>query len=89
VPAVAPVGLLRGLTRRIPTVARDGIVIYGRDDMPDRFAYDVAKALDEQKAALQWSDMPISYNEKIVWKNVDVPLHAGAAKYYRERGYMK
>jgi uncharacterized protein len=89
VPAVAPVGLLRGLTRRIPTVARDGIVIYGRDDMPDRFAYDVAKALDAQKAALQWSDMPISYNEKIVWKNFDVPLHPGAAKYYRERGYLK
>ena len=54
----------RACTRRIPTVARDGIVIYGRDDMPDRFAYDVAKALDEQKAALQWSDMPISYNEE-------------------------
>jgi TRAP-type uncharacterized transport system substrate-binding protein len=24
-----------------------------------------------------------------VWKAYDVPLHPGAARYYRERGYMK
>jgi len=85
----APQGLLKGVTRRIPTVARNGTAVYGRDDMPDSFAYDVAKALDEQKGALQWSDMPFSYNPQNVWKNYDVPLHPGAAKYYRERGYMK
>ena len=85
----APIGLLKGVTRRIPTVARDGTAVYGRDDMPDAFAYDVAKALDEQKGELQWSDMPFSYNPQNVWKNYDVPLHPGAAKYYRERGYMK
>ena len=84
----APQGLLRGVTRRIPTVARNGTAVYGRDDMPDAFAYDVAKALDEQKRELEWSDMPFSYNERTVWKNWDVPLHRGAARYYRERGYM-
>lgn len=85
----APQGLLKGVTRRIPTVARNGTAVYGRDDMPDAFAYAVAKALDEQKGELQWSDMPFSYNPQNVWKNYDVPLHPGAAKYYRERGYMK
>ena len=85
----APPGLLRGVFRRIPTVARDGTAVYGRDDMPDDFAYAVAKALDEQKGELQWSDMPFSYNEKTVWQNWDVPLHPGAARYYRQRGYMK
>ena len=87
--ASAPVGLLRGVTKRVPTVARNGTAVYGRDDMPDAFAYDVAKALDERKGELQWSDMPFSYNEQTVWKNWDVPLHPGAARYYRERGYMK
>jgi TRAP-type uncharacterized transport system substrate-binding protein len=24
-----------------------------------------------------------------VWKTLDVPLHPGAARYYKERGYMK
>ena len=85
----APQGLLRGVTRRIPTVARDGTAVYGRDDMPDEFAYTVAKALDERKQELQWSDMPFSYDEQTVWKNWDVPLHPGAARYYRERRYMK
>jgi len=31
-----------------------GTVVYGRADMPDDFAYIVAKALDEQQHLLQW-----------------------------------
>ena len=85
----APPGLLRGVVRRVSTVARNGTVVYGRADMPDDFAYTVARALDERKDALQWTIMPFSYDSKTVWKLGDVPLHPGAAKYYRERGYMK
>jgi uncharacterized protein len=85
----APIALLRGVTRRIPTIARDGTAVYGRTDMPDDFAYAVAKALDEQQAVFHWSHMPFSYNPKTVFKAWDVPLHPGAAKYYKERGYMK
>jgi len=85
---VAPIGLLRGVTRRVQTIARNGTVVYGRADMPDGFAYAVARALDERKDALQWTLMPFSYDSKSVWKAGDVPLHPGAAKYYRERGYM-
>ncbi len=84
-----PQGLLRGVTRRIPTVARTGTVVYGRTDMPDDFAYTLAKALDEHQDLFQWSHMPFSYNVRTVWKNFDVPLHPGAARYYKERGYMK
>jgi uncharacterized protein len=68
---------------------RTGHAIFGRDDMPDDFAYAVAKAMDEQRGLLQWSDLPFSYNRYTVWKAFDVPLHPGAARYYRERGYMK
>jgi hypothetical protein len=85
----APQGLLRGVTRRINTIARNGTVVYGRADMPDDFAYAVARALDEHKDVLQWSIMPFSYDPKTVWKEGDVPLHPGAAKYYGERGYLK
>jgi hypothetical protein len=86
---VAPQGLVRGVTRRIPTIVRNGTVVYGRADMPDEFAYTVARSLDEHKDVLQWSIMPFSYDPKTVWKAGDVPLHTGAAKYYRERGYLK
>jgi para-nitrobenzyl esterase len=84
-----PVGLYRGVVRPVPTVVRSGTVVYGRDDMPDDFAYAVAKALDEQQHLLQWKHIHFSYNVHNVWKAYEVPLHPGAARYYKERGYMK
>jgi TRAP transporter TAXI family solute receptor len=84
-----PVGLYRGVVRPIPTVVRSGTVIYGRDDMPEDFAYTVAKAMDEQQELLQWKHLNFSYNVRNVWKAYEVPLHPGAARYYKERGYMK
>ncbi len=84
-----PPGLYRGVEQPIPTVVRTGTVIYGRDDMPDDFAYIVAKAMDEQQHLLQWSHLNFSYNIHTVWNGYEVPLHPGAARYYREKGYMK
>ncbi|MFB3776673.1 MAG: TAXI family TRAP transporter solute-binding subunit [Bryobacteraceae bacterium] len=86
---IIPVGLYRGVVRPIPTAVRTGTVVYGRDDMPDDFAYAVAKAMDEQQHLLQWKHLNFSYNVYNVWKAYEVPLHPGAARYYRERGYMK
>jgi uncharacterized protein len=84
-----PAGLYRGVDRPIPTVVRTGTVIYGRTDMPDDFAYTVAKAMDEQQQLLQWRHLPFSYNVHTVWNGYEVPLHPGAARYYREKGYLK
>lgn len=86
-----PLGLLRGIDRPIPTVVRTGTVVYGRADMPDEFAYILAKAMDEHQDLLQWSNssMNFSYNWHTVWKAYGVPLHPGAARYYKEKGYMK
>jgi len=86
---IIPVGLYRGIERPIATVVRTGTVIYGRDDMPDDFAYAVAKAMDEQQALLQWNHMAFSYNIHTVWNGYEVPLHPGAARYYKEKGYVK
>ncbi|MFZ2022944.1 MAG: TAXI family TRAP transporter solute-binding subunit [Terracidiphilus sp.] len=84
-----PVGLLRGIERPIPTVVRNGTVIYSRADVPDTFAYDVARAVDEHQDLLQYTNQNFSYNLHSVWKACDVPLHPGAARYYREAGYLK
>lgn len=86
---VIPVGLLRGVNRPIRTVVRDGTVIYCRADAPDDFAYDVARAIDQRQDLLQWTNQNFSYNIHNVWKACDVPLHPGAAHYYRAMGYMK
>lgn len=82
-------GLLRGVDRVIPTVARSGEVVFGRDDTPEQAAYDVAKALDEHRRALKWYVRPYSYDPDTVWKNQNVVLHPGAARYYREVGYLE
>jgi hypothetical protein len=84
-----PPGLYRGVLRPIPTVVRTGTVIYGRADLPDDFAYIVAKAMDEQQQLLQWSHLNFSYNVHTVWNGYEVPLHPGAARYYKEKGYLK
>jgi len=84
-----PAGLYRGIDRSIPTVVRTGTAIYGRADMPDDFAFVVAKAMDEQQQLLQWRHLNFSYNVHTVWKAYEVPLHPGAARYYKEAGYMK
>lgn len=82
-------GLLRGVDRPIATVARSGESIFGRDDMPEQVAYDIAKAVDAHRDALRWYIRPYSYSPNTVWKNQDVPLHPGAERYYRERGYLE
>jgi TRAP-type uncharacterized transport system substrate-binding protein len=77
------------MDKPIKTIMTSGTVIYGRADMPEQFAYDVAKAMDQQKRLLIFSLIPFSYNPDIVWQARGVPLHPGAARYYRERAYMK
>lgn len=84
-----PVGMLRGIERPIPTVVRDGTVVYTRNDVPDAFAYDVARAMDQHQDLLEWTNQDFSYNVHTVWKACNVPLAPGAARYYREAGYMK
>jgi TRAP-type uncharacterized transport system substrate-binding protein len=86
--AVAKWGLLRGVDRAIPTVARSGHAVFGRDDTPEQAAYDVAKAIDEHREALRWFIRPYSYNSRTAWENLDVPLHPGAKRYYVEMGYL-
>ncbi len=88
-PGFIPTGLYRGVDHPIRTVVRTGTVVYGRADMPADFAYAVAEAIDEQQDQLQCSNLNLSYNIHNVWKAEEVPLHPGAARYYKEMGYMK
>jgi TRAP transporter TAXI family solute receptor len=84
-----PTGYMRGVDRKIPTVSRDRHVIYVRDDAPDDFAYTVAKALDEHQELFRTLAQPYWYDPRVVATTDVIPLHPGAAKYYKERGYIK
>jgi len=73
----------------IASVGTSGTAVYGREDMPESFAYDVAKAIDEHRDLLKWAIMPFSFDSATVADGAGVPLHPGAARYYREHGYLK
>jgi TRAP-type uncharacterized transport system substrate-binding protein len=84
-----PVHYFRGIKTPVATAGRTGQVLIARDDAPDEFVYDVAKAVDAYRDNLKWFIRPYSYDSRTVWKAFDIPLHPGAARYYREAGYMK
>lgn len=82
-----PHGLLRGLDRDIATYSQPELMVYGRSDLPEDFAYELARAYDENSSAFLETRIHIAYNPRNVWQTL-VPLHPGAERYYRERGYM-
>ncbi|HPN42012.1 MAG TPA: TAXI family TRAP transporter solute-binding subunit [bacterium] len=86
---IAHNSLLRGVNRRIKTLGRSGEAVFVRDDTPEQAGYDLAKAIDEHHGALKWFIRVYTYDNKTVWSNFGVPLHPGAARYYREMGYLK
>jgi uncharacterized protein len=87
-PATVPIGYLKGIWQPIKTVGFCCNSVYGRTDMPDQFAYDLAKAIDENKALLENGYEHYAYDPAQVWKAYGVPLAPGAERYYREKGYM-
>jgi TRAP-type uncharacterized transport system substrate-binding protein len=83
-----PNHLMRGITSDIPSLQRLPQVIYTRDDADAAFVYEVAKALDDGRELFRETHMPYSYNPRLVAQPRNVPLHDGAATYYREMGYL-
>ena len=85
-----PAYLFRGLTHDIESVwMNEDTVVMTRDDVSDEFAYDVAKAMDVNQSMAKYSSAKYFYNVWRVAKPEGVPLHPGAARYYRERGYLQ
>jgi len=86
---VLPLESFRGVDEPIRTVSRKpGIFVYVRDEAPDDFAYTVAKALYEHRDLFRRQITVLYYDPETVVKSV-LPLHPGAAKFYREIGFLK
>ena len=67
------------------------IVTFGvRTGLSDDLVYKMTKALDNHKEELyRVHKQNRFYKPETAWKNIgNVPLHPGAAKYYKEMGYM-
>lgn len=76
-----------------PTKSVDfGTQLIANKDVSDDLAYLVTKTVCENKDAMAqahkaWSN----FNPEVAWKpeNTGIPLHPGAERYYKERGWMK
>jgi TRAP-type uncharacterized transport system substrate-binding protein len=88
VPGLIPYRLLRGVDAPTPSVYRPWQLIFGRDDMPEDFAYGLAQAYDIHRELFRETHIPYSWDPAEVAKTNGLPLHPGAEHYYRERGYL-
>ena len=88
VPGAIPYRLLRGVEAPVASVYRPWQLIFGRDDMPQDFAYLLARAYDVQRDLFRQTHIPYSYDSREVARSQELPLHPGAARYYAEQGYV-
>ena len=82
---------------RFPALAHDvdtldfsGWPIYANASLPDDVAYDVCAALAAREAEIPWekgaSTTAVHLGRESETTPMDVPLHPGAARWYREHG---
>ncbi|MFH1152740.1 MAG: TAXI family TRAP transporter solute-binding subunit [Pseudomonadota bacterium] len=87
--SMIPKGTYKGQEVDVPTVVSAGELIINKD-VPDNIAYTIIKIICENKAELHTIN-PANTNflPETGWKNVALPLHPGAERYYKDAGYMK
>jgi hypothetical protein len=75
-----------------PTKAADfGTNLIVNKDMPDDVAYAITKAIVENRDAIVAEHKAMAgFVAKEAWRpeNVGIPLHPGAIRYYKEKGWM-
>lgn len=82
----------KALDRDVPAIDFSGWPLYTRADLPEEIAYRICKSLDANR-----SRIPFDSPEPVMLADLcndsdaaplDVPLHAGAERYYREQGAL-
>jgi len=91
--SVVPKSRFKGLACDVPTVDFSGWPMVVRTDLPDQVAYALCEAIENRRKLIP-SDNFKPINLKQLCANDDeapfnVPLHPGARRFYRERGYFK
>lgn len=86
-----PAGVYKGQDKPYRTAASATILIANKS-LPDDVVYAVTKALTDNISVLQTAHAPIkAWNPEVSVKpeNLPIALHAGAAKFYKEKGWVK
>jgi uncharacterized protein len=91
--SVVPKSRFKGMPSDIPTVDFSGWPMVVRSDMPNDVAYALCEAIDRRKAFIpsdnfkQIDIAQLCANDEEAPYNV--PLHPGARRFYRDRGFLK
>ena len=81
-----PAGLFRGLDQDVPTFIAQNHTVVSHAALSDEDAYTIARAIDEHPDCLQEQQVTFAYHPRAAWEELGVPLHPGAAAYYRSQG---
>jgi uncharacterized protein len=83
----------RGMAEGVKTVDFSGWPMIVRADMPNEVAYALCEALEKRSEVIPTDNFkPLSIAQLCANDDeapYDVPLHSGARRFYRERGYLK
>ena len=92
-PTLMPKSRFHGMTEDAATIDFSGWPMIVRADMPDETAYAICEAIERRKEAIPTDNYkPLEMAQLCANDEeapYDVPLHKGAARFYRERGYLK
>jgi uncharacterized protein len=85
---VIPANTYKGQEKDAPAVVTAGELLVNKD-VPDEVVYAILKIFDENIEQVYQIDKTNKYFiPEDGWKNVAIPLHPGAEKYYEAAGYM-
>ncbi len=89
---VLPKSVFKGLDRDYETIDYSGWPLYTRESLPDDVAYSMCAAIGARVDEIKWEDGAYTGLDQIGRDTestpLDVPLHPGAEKWYREQGYL-
>ncbi len=82
-------GTYKGNPDDTPAVTTAAELLVSKD-VPDIVAYTILKTIcDNIEEVHKINNKNRTFLPETGWANVAVPLHPGAARYYKENGYMK
>ena len=88
-PATIPAGSYKGVTTPVDTVAVQAILVV-RQDLDNDLVYWLTRTLVEKQAELAQADpLGKAFSPESAIKDLPIPLHPGAERYYRETGILK
>jgi TRAP-type uncharacterized transport system substrate-binding protein len=91
--SIVPKSRFRGMPNDVPTVDFSGWPMVVRADMSDDVAHALCEAIEKRKDLIPTDNFkPLDIGQLCANDGeapFDIPLHPGAERFYRERGYLK